>query len=60
MFFGRRIEQGFGNLYGCYLNGKLGEKDRVDPRVFMPHEDMPEEEVFSVDDVMERGLEKLT
>ena len=26
----------------------------------MPHEDMPEEEVLSVDDVMERGLEKLT
>ena len=26
----------------------------------MPHEAMPEEEVLSVDDVMERGLEKLT
>ena len=60
MFFGRRIEQGFGNLYGTYLNGKLEEKDRVDPRVFMPHEAMPEEEVLSVDDVMEKGLEKLT
>ena len=60
MFLGRRIEQGFGNLYGTYLNGKLEEKDRVDPRVFMPHEAMPEEEVLSVDDVMERGLENLT
>ena len=43
MFLGRRIEQGFGNLYGLYLNGKLEEKDWVDPRVFMPHEAMPEE-----------------
>ena len=60
LFFGRRIEQGFGNLYGLYFNGKLEEKDRVDPRVFMPHETMPKEEALSVDDAMEKGLEKLT
>jgi len=56
---GRRIEQGFGNLYSLYLNGKLEEKDWVDARIFMPHEDRPEEEVLSVDDAMERGLGKL-
>ena len=60
MFLGRRIEQGFGNLYGTYLNGKLEEKDRVDLRGFLTNKAKPEEEVLSVDDVMERGLEKLT
>lgn len=60
LFLGRRIEQGIGNLYGSYRNGKVEEKDRVDPRIFMPHEDQPKEEVLSVDDAMEKGLEKLT
>jgi len=41
------------------LNGKLEEKDWVDARIFMPHEDRPEEGVLSVDDAMERGLGKL-
>lgn len=39
---GRRIEQGVGNLYALYFNGKVEEDKRVDARVFMPHETMPE------------------
>lgn len=38
---GRRIEQGIGNLYALYVNGKVDEDKRVDPRIFMPHEDIP-------------------
>ena len=60
LFFGRRIEQGIGYLYGLYRNGKVEEGDRVDPHIFMPHEDQPKEEVLSVDDAMEKGLMKLT
>ena len=39
---GRRIEQGAGNLYALYFNGKVEEDKRVDARIFMPHETMPE------------------
>lgn len=39
---GRRIEQGVGNLYALYFNGKVEEDKRVDARIFMPHEDEPE------------------
>ena len=39
---GRRIEQGVGNLYALYFNGKVEEDKRVDARIFMPHETMPE------------------
>lgn len=38
----RRIEQGVGNLYALYFNGKVDKSDRVDARVFMPHEKVPE------------------
>lgn len=36
---GRRIEQAIGNLMAFYHNGKVKPEDRVDPNVFMPHED---------------------
>ncbi|MEG2750057.1 MAG: hypothetical protein RR939_11775 [Acinetobacter sp.] len=39
---GRRIEQGVGNLYSLYFNGKVDEDKRVDARIFMPHEEVPE------------------
>ena len=39
---GRRIEQGIGNLYALYFNGKVEEDKRVDARIFMPHEKVPE------------------
>lgn len=43
---GRRIEQGVGNLYALYFNGRIPkdqEHKRVeDARIFMPHETMPE------------------
>ena len=39
---GRRIEQGVGNLYALYANGKVDEDKRVDARIFMPHEEIPE------------------
>lgn len=39
---GRRIEQGVGNLYALYFNGKVEEDKRVDARIFMPHEKVPE------------------
>lgn len=29
-------------MYGLYLNGKLSEEDQADPRIFMPHEEVPE------------------
>lgn len=43
---GRRIEQGVGNLYTLYFNGRLTRDQthlRVeDARIFMPHEKIPE------------------
>ena len=39
---GRRIEQGVGNLYSLYFNWKVDEDKRVDARIFMPHEEVPE------------------
>ncbi|RLL30748.1 hypothetical protein D9K80_15650 [Acinetobacter cumulans] len=53
-FAGRRIEQGFGNLTATYLASK-GAKD-VEALSFMPHEDLPEEKIYSVDEIMEKGL----
>ncbi|WP_457548217.1 phage tail assembly protein T [Acinetobacter radioresistens] len=41
LFFGRRIEQGFGNLMATYLGSK-GAKN-VKALSFMPHEDHPQE-----------------
>lgn len=54
LFIGRRIEQAFGNFSATYLASK-GAKD-VDPLSFMVHEDKPEEEVLTVDEMMQRGL----
>ena len=31
-----------GNLYALYFNGKADDDNRVDARVFMPHEEVPE------------------
>lgn len=31
-----------GNLYALYVNGKVDEDKRVDARIFMPHEEVPE------------------
>ncbi|AUC08210.1 hypothetical protein BVG18_00310 [Acinetobacter lwoffii] len=41
LFFGRRIEQGFGNLMAVYLGSK-GAKN-VKALSFMLHEDQPQE-----------------
>lgn len=38
MFFGRRIEQGFGNLMAHYTRFKVKEGTEVDATEFMPHE----------------------
>lgn len=54
LFFGRRVEQGLGNLAATYLASK-GAKD-IKAVSFMPHEDQPEDEVLTVDEMMERGL----
>lgn len=54
LFIGRRIEQGLGSMTATYLGAK-GAKD-VDPLVFMPHEDKPQEKVYTVDEIMMKGL----
>ena len=59
LFFGRRIEQAIGNLYAFYRNDKVKPEDRVDSRVYMFHEELPEEVEYSVDEVLEKGLGKL-
>ncbi|WP_431189422.1 hypothetical protein [Acinetobacter johnsonii] len=56
-FFGRRIEQGFGNLMAAYLASKGAEN--VSAYSFMPHEKEPEEVEYSVDEMFEKGLGKL-
>lgn len=40
--FCQQVEQGVGNLYSLYFNGKVDEDKRVDARIFMPHEEVPE------------------
>jgi hypothetical protein len=42
LFFGRRIEQGFGNWMAHYTRFKVKEGTEVDARDFMPHEATPE------------------
>ena len=42
LFFGRRIEQGFGNWMAHYTRFKVREGAEVDARDFMPHETTPE------------------
>ena len=56
LFFGRRIEQAIGNLYAFYRNDKVKPEDRVDSRVYMFHEELPEEVEYSVDEMFEKGL----
>nr|WP_168378401.1 hypothetical protein [Acinetobacter cumulans] len=51
LFIGRRIEQGFGNLSATYLASK-GAKD-IKAVSFMPHEDQPEDEILTVDEMMQ-------
>lgn len=41
-------------MTATYLGAK-GAKD-VDPLVFMPHEDKPQEKVYTVDEIMMRGI----
>lgn len=31
-----------GNLYALYVNGRADPDKRVDARIFMPHEEVPE------------------
>lgn len=57
LFFGRRIEQGLGNLISSFLAFN-GAKD-VDAYAFMMHEDHPDEIEYSVDEMFEKGLGKL-
>ncbi|WP_218950122.1 hypothetical protein [Acinetobacter sp. YH12123] len=54
LFIGRRIEQGFGNLSATYLASK-GAKD-IKAISFMPHEDQPEDEILTVDEMMQKGI----
>lgn len=51
------MEQAIGNLIATNLLMK-GVTD-VNALNHMPHEDRPQEEIMSVDDAMEKGLEKL-
>lgn len=41
MFFGRRIEQGLGYIFARYVNSGRKENELIDPRAFMPHEEIP-------------------
>ncbi|RLL18010.1 hypothetical protein D9K81_16295 [Acinetobacter chengduensis] len=54
LFIGRRIEQGLGGMTATYLASK-GVKD-VEALSFMPHEDQPQEKVYTVDEIMMKGL----
>lgn len=42
LFFGRRIEQSFGNWMAHYTRFKVKEGTEVDATEFMPHEPTPE------------------
>lgn len=39
MFFGRRIEQGFGNWMAHYTRFKVKDPEDVDALDYMPHEE---------------------
>lgn len=41
LFFGRRLEQSFGNWMAHYTLFKVKQGTDVDPFTFMPHEDAP-------------------
>ncbi|QDJ93762.1 hypothetical protein [Acinetobacter haemolyticus] len=41
LFFGRRIEQAFGNWMAHYTRYKVKEGVEIDPHDFMPHETPP-------------------
>ncbi|HFX6218628.1 TPA: hypothetical protein ACIFCE_003356 [Acinetobacter baumannii] len=52
LFLGRRIEQSFGSWMALYTGFKVREGTKVDPYIYMPHEQPPEEE--SVFDSLEK------
>ncbi|WP_347005749.1 hypothetical protein [Acinetobacter sp. NIPH 1852] len=39
-----------------YHNGKVKEEDYLEPALFMPHEDKPNEIEISLDEAMESGF----
>jgi hypothetical protein len=53
LFFGRRIEQGFGNWMAHYTRFKVKESTEVDATDFMPHEQRKE---ISLEEYMEANF----
>lgn len=54
LFFGRRIEQAVGYLRSDVISVAIRKEQ--DPFNYMPHEPLPEEVEYSVDEMFEKGL----
>lgn len=54
LFFGRRLEQSFGSWMALYTGFKVKEGTKVDPYVYMPHEQPPEDNSLSLIDYLEK------
>ena len=52
--FGRRLEQSFGSWMALYTGFKVKEGTKVDPYVYMPHEQPPEDNSLSLIDYLEK------
>ena len=57
-FFGKRVEQAVGRLHSDMV--AIGIRKEQNPFHYMPHEVPPKEVEYSVDEMFEKGLEKLT
>lgn len=54
LFFGRRIEQSFGNWMAHYTRYKVKDGVEVNALTFMPHEEQDDDDELSLEEFFEK------